>query len=74
MTVTRTYYCNLCGANGNGEPLRGLYWEQHVTREALIERPPRTTEHHICNKCLDDLRLFGSGGELTVGKTAKADK
>lgn len=58
MTVTRTYYCDLCGANGNGEPLRGLYWTQAVTKENLVEKPWREVEHHICEKCLADLKTF----------------
>ena len=56
MTVTRTYYCDLCGANGNGEPLRGIYWEQQDTKERIVQRPWRDVEHHICEKCLADLK------------------
>jgi hypothetical protein len=60
MTITRLYYCDLCGANGNGEPLRGLYWERQATREMLVEKPATSTEHHICEKCLADLKCFSS--------------
>lgn len=56
MTVTRTYYCNLCGANGNGEPLRGIYWHQAATKEVLAQKPYREVEHHICEKCLAGLK------------------
>lgn len=58
VSVTRIYYCDLCNANGNGEPLRGLYWKREVTRECLVERPMREVEHHICEKCLADLKTF----------------
>jgi hypothetical protein len=58
VTVKRTYYCDLCGANGDGEPLRGLYWTKLTTRETLVEKAWREVEHHVCNKCLDDLRKF----------------
>lgn len=60
MTVTRIYYCDLCGANGNAETLRGLYWEAQATKEKLVERPFRDVEHHICQKCLKDLKCFPS--------------
>ena len=56
MTVKRTYYCDLCGANGDGEPLRGIYWQQQSTREQLVEKPWREVEHHVCEKCLKGLR------------------
>lgn len=66
MTITRTYYCDLCGANGSIEPLRGIYWEQQATKENLVERPARTVEHHICNKCLNDLRKFPEASSVTA--------
>jgi hypothetical protein len=58
VTIQRAYYCDLCGANGGAEPLRGLYWERQATHEALVEKPWREVEHHICNKCLADLQRF----------------
>ena len=58
MTVKRNYYCDLCGTNGDIEPLRGIHWQSQATRERAIERPFRTVEHHICNKCLEDLKGF----------------
>jgi hypothetical protein len=58
MTIQRFFYCDLCQSNGSGEPLRGLYWQSQPTREYLVEKPPRETEHHICEKCLADLKTF----------------
>jgi hypothetical protein len=58
VTVTRAYYCNLCGSNGAAEPLRGIYWRQEATKECMVEKPMRAVEHHICEKCLADLRSF----------------
>lgn len=64
MSVTRLYYCDLCRANGDGEPLRGIYWKREATKEQIEFRPFREVEHHICEKCLSDLaRLAHQTGE-----------
>lgn len=58
MTAKRYYSCNLCGEDKEPAELYGCHWRQGMKREELVPTAPSQCEHHICFKCLADLRQF----------------
>jgi len=62
MTATRHYTCDLCNMGNDAANLVGIYWttlnpkdKSYWGRERAVERPAREVEHHLCQKCLDDI-------------------
>ena len=54
MTITRTYYCDLCNDlhQWQDEDFIGIYWESN---RKLIEKPAREVEHHLCFNCIKQI-------------------
>jgi hypothetical protein len=58
--VEKTYRCNLCGETGKPERLLGILWSYNgfFQRSAIEAVDPKTSEHHLCSKCVYDLRAI----------------
>ena len=53
MTTRRTYSCDLCGTSidPNNDEGVGIYW----IGTKMQFKPVRDVEHHICDKCSEQI-------------------
>ena len=60
MTIRRYYQCDLCSNSLDPNQEQdgvGIYWTMLVkNRESLVFKPMREVEHHLCTRCLEDIK------------------
>jgi len=75
MSITRTYFCNLCREKKEVENLIGLHW--NAFPHGWEEKPARETENHICKSCMSTLQAMeqrcGQGYKCTGGPKCGSD-
>jgi hypothetical protein len=59
MTVDRSYRCDLCHDMHQPDDgkLIGIYWNPG---NALVIKPVREVEHHLCRRCVDSVASIRS--------------
>lgn len=54
MSIDKTYRCDVCNSTGNPDTMTGIHWDS-TNGMTIVLRPPKTVEHHICERCFKAL-------------------